>query len=381
MDRVEQFWWERITGPSSFIRQVGELLHRNFNVALSVPGDLPWRHQMRQSIEVVFKEISNSDDLNIEWVDATDEYQLGVDPGRFVMEKASGERTRTGYREQSGKTIQTYLIERKVLHNTLYWIKGLTRETAEPWIEFVKGFPCQSWRNGIFVLEIHEEIPISESKHLKRLSFRDHVSRYDLQILNMMILDEDKTLTDDWKRYLATLASHLCVFDSEVSAAMLKDCRLNKQEPMECLQELAKSEGFVLRGLEHGSNHILSLLRNDQRAEIQNRIWNAQIEALLPTIEIYRQSIIRNDLHDEILRCLATKEVMQYDVPVEDPLDLELGTLVYLTHHRINEWEYALYVKDESLRDLLNLLRECRNRLAHMKDCPISLVDKLLDVN
>ncbi len=380
MDRVEQFWWERITGPSSFIHHVGDLLHQNFNVALKVPGDLPWRHQMRQSIQATFKEISSSDELTIHWIDVRDEYQIGLEPGRFLMEQASDARTRTGYREQSGKSLQTYLIERKALQNTLYWIKGLSRETAGTWIEFVKDYPCRSWRDGIFVLEIPEEIALAESKHLKRLSFREYVSRYDLQILNMMILDEDNELTVEWKRYLATLAAQLCVFDSEVSWALLKRCDLRKAEPLECLKGLAESECFALRGLEPASDHIFSLVRTDRKAEIHNRIWNAQIEALLPMIETQRQQIIQ-ELDGEIRECLAREQITQYEVPVVDPLDLELGTIVYLMHHRTSEWEYALYVGDDQLRDLLELLRESRNRLAHTKVCPIRLVEQLLDVN
>ena len=84
---------------------------------------------------------------------------------------------------------------------------------------------------------------------------------------------------------------------------------------------------------------------------------------------------------DEIRQALQGRAIYQYGERIFDPMELEFGSLCYMTSHRQNDDEsmYILYIPDEADRERIKFLHECRNLLAHAACCDPGRVKKLLD--
>lgn len=377
MTSWEEYWWNNITGPQQLIRNVVEGLLDKKPVILKVPSDLPWRHAMRRSVEALIKERHSAFDIGIRFIDAVDLQIDDVDPGRFLLEQFGLREIQNGYRSRSGQTIQNYLIKQEVLKNLVIWVKGLTETQAERWIRFCRDYKCKNLNHGMFVIECTQYPRGLDIRTMAWVTFSDYVRQYDLQLFNSILLDSQIVYNDDWKRYIAALASHLCVNDAEVSELYIRLCDFKQEEPVKGFEKVLDCGGFERRGADEGSTHVLALCRHQNIKELERRIWAAQLLVLFPMIELRRIQIIAQ-LHDDIEKCLATGKIKQYGDVIYDPSDVEFGTLVYMMA-MIDDYGYRMfYVSDEELRKEIHFLRDCRNTLAHGSACTASQVKQIL---
>jgi len=377
MTRWEEYWWNNITGPQQVVRSVVDGLLDKKPVILRVPSDLPWRHTMRRSVEALIKERHSAIDLGIRFIDAVDMRIGDADPGRFLLEQFGLREVQNGYRSRSGQTIQNYLIKQDVLKNLVIWVKGLTEAQAEQWIKFCRDYKCKDLNHGLFVIECSQYPKSLDIGNMARVTFSNHVRQYDLQLFNSILLDSQIIYNDDWKRYIAALASHLCVNDAEVSELYIRLCDFKQEEPIIGFEKILECGEFERRGADEGSTHILALCRHQDIEELERRTWAAQLLVLFPMIELRRTQIIVQ-LYAEIEKCLSTGLIKQYGEVIYDPADVEFGTLVYMMALG-DEYGYrTLYVPDENLRREIHFLRDCRNTLAHGSSCTVSQVKQIL---
>ena len=97
------------------------------------------------------------------------------------------------------------------------WVKGLNKKTAAEWIEFCRGFSERTAADGLFVLEVHGDVMVSEAEAIRLIDFSACVSSYDVQLFNSFILDEQDMYSDLWKKYVSTCAATVCYIDAEIS--------------------------------------------------------------------------------------------------------------------------------------------------------------------
>ncbi|RRD64247.1 hypothetical protein [Fretibacterium sp. OH1220_COT-178] len=386
-DQWANFWWNSITGPHTVIlKTVDALLDKN-TVVLTVPEDLPWRHSMRQISESEFKQHANSTNTLIQFLDDDEECSRDREPGRYLLENIVRDPTvRNGYRESAGVTIQDYLVQNRALQNCVVWVKGLDGNRASKWIEFCSKYTVHSVEDGLFVLEVKDNVFVPNRKQLKSIKFSDYVGGYDLQLFNSFVLDDPDgrfPYGDNWKKYIANVAALLCGMDAEVSERLIGTTDFKHEEPLERVRCVADMPEFERRGSNVASTHILACSRQGNVAELKKRLWTAQVQVLFPLIEIERMGVIQQ-LRDEI--DVALKELSsggcpmkQYEKEVETPEDLDLGGLHYMLHQRKADRMYMLYLPDESLRKRIDFLRCCRNTLAHANCCTVAEVQELLD--
>ena len=135
---------------------------------------------------------------------------------------------------------------------------------------------------------------------------------------------------------------------------------------------------FIRRGAEASSTHILKYARNKRWSEINHRIWSAQVQTLFPLIELERIELI-SKYQEEIQEALDQEATYQYGEELTDPIEVELGTMCYLMARRRSDYLYSLYIPDESDRERIHFLHECRNRLAHAETCTVEQVSALLE--
>ena len=366
-----EFWWDKITDANIVVTKVVSALRDNKMVVLEVPDDLPWRAELRNSIELTLRSNVSSEDFVIQFIDDADDCN-GEEPGLFLLNRFAKERdVRTGYRSASTRSIQEYIIDNKVLGNTIIWVKGLDTKRAKDWIKFCKGYNSASITNGLFVLEIKEISEIRDVGNAEKISYSRHVKKFDVQLFNSLILGSEHGGSSRWKNYISTLSAELCGTDAQISAELIDCCDLKTKEPTEGLELICENEEFRKRGSDSESKHILAYYRNGNHDEIKKRIWSAQLKVLFPIIEKARLEYI--ELYkSEIANSLSYGNVKQFDEIVTVPEDVELGTLHYLvSNHKIN-------MNSQIDRDRIAFLRDCRNKIAHMDYCNIDEVQRLL---
>ena len=373
-----EFWWEHITGPNVLVTMVSDALKDHHMVALSVPTDLPWRHSMRATIQSNFRGWLNDTNIVVEDIDVVDDNPNGLEPGRFILSRFSDSQISRGYREKSKVSIQKYIAAKNVIENRIVWVKGIKGDTAKQWVKFCCGFDGGMLQNGWFVLEIQGEIKRAEFKHLKPIRFEDYVSNYDVQLFNSFALDEQNKYSDEWKKYIASVAASVCDTDAEVAAELLETVDFRSQSVIDGIKLIAESTEFARRGMEESSKHVLWYCRNGKTEELEHRLWRAQVQVLFPIIEMERVSLI-NRWHSVIQNVLDENAVMQFNEPLTNAADVELGSLCYMMKQKTSGGFYMLYIPDEDERSWIMFLHDCRNQLAHASCCTAEQVVRLLE--
>ena len=374
--RWEEFWWNNITGPNVVVSSVVSALLNGKMVVLKVPSDLPWRHSMRSAVHTAFSERSDCSDVVIELIDLRNENARQMQPGRFILDRFATPTISRGYREKSKVTVQDYISAKDIIKNRIVWIKGIDPDVAGEWIRFCRGFSQRSAAQGLFVLEVNENTSVTETNLLRVINFSDCVSNYDVQLFNSFVLGNQKQYSDGWKKYIAVCTAAICGVDAEISQTMLQSLDFRVESPLEGIRQIDQMPDFMRRG-ENGSNHVLWHYRNGDMALLEHRLWSAQVQVLFPMIELERVELIGR-YERQIREVLASGGITQYNQILQEPMDVELGTLSYLMGAKMEDGFYALYIPSEEDRKRIRFLHTCRNQLAHASCCTPEQVEQLL---
>ena len=374
----DEFWWSKITGPHLLIEEVSNALYENKIVILQIPADLPWRHAMRNEVRSSFAGKMQDSNILIESIDATDDNPENVEPGRYILDRfAEDEMIRRGYREKSKVTIQEYLLSCGILKGRVLWIKGLTAGTAKQWVDFCRKFPGRDLNGSALILECSGDLSEVKGKNIVVVRYDDYITSHDVQLFNDIMMSEQTDCSDLWKLYKATVAASLCGTDAEISKLLLEVTNFKSETVCDGLEKIAQDEKFFLRGADEKSSHVLWHYRNGNQDELNHRIWIAQVRTLFPFIEMERIRLIKKN-EKAIEDVLEKKMIIQYGERVSKAVDVELGTLCYMIKHREEDGLYLLYIPDETQRQRIIFLHECRNCLAHVESCSFQQVNELL---
>lgn len=374
--RWEEFWWNHITGPNVVVSSVVSALLNGKMVVLKVPSDLPWRHSMRSAVHTAFSERSDCSDVVTELIDLRNENARQMQPGRFILDRFATPTISRGYREKSKVTVQDYISAKDIIKNRIVWIKGIDPDVAGEWIRFCRGFSQRSAAQGLFVLEVNENTSVTETNLLRVINFSDCVSNYDVQLFNSFVLGNQKQYSDGWKKYIAVCTAAICGVDAEISQTMLQSLDFRVESPLEGIRQIDQMPDFMRRG-ENGSNHVLWHYRNGDMALLEHRLWSAQVQVLFPMIELERVELIGR-YERQIREVLASGGITQYNQILQEPMDVELGTLSYLMGAKMEDGFYTLYIPSEEDRKRIRFLHTCRNQLAHASCCTPEQVEQLL---
>ncbi len=374
--QAESFWWEEVAGPYSLVRNIVDAVSECKNVILSLPADIPWRHQMRNSVRSVLESTPGLDSLYIEILDVED-VAASATPGELILNEFALYEDRIRYR--AGKeSIHHYSMRKGLLNDKIVWIKGANRKDTELWIEF-----CRQWRpndsnQGVFVIEDRWGIG-DPTRALHTISYSECIDDNSVRLFAWSILAQNKLskFGPVQRRYAVSLLANLCKDDVEVAVALLDNLDIQHDDPLLCIREIASSDILSRRG-EPTSAHVLALAREGREDELQHRLWTAQIEVLFPIIEEERIAII-DRLEDELSALIEEKSIKQFEILVTEAHEVELGTLVYLMSSKTEKGDRKLYVSNHEIRDRIIMLWRCRNLLAHRKVCSPNLVDMLLN--
>ena len=389
IERASLVWWESITGPNGLLQRISLALLEAKSVVIYAPDDLPWRKQMRSSLEGMLRESTH--DLVFDYIDCELDFQTdaenNLDIASFLFERYSTPSVKNGYRKSSGKSVQQYMLENHVLDNAIIWVKGMTEKQVRSWFDFCKAYKPKSINDGLFVLEAYLSDPLaSVPASMKEISYRDYVSLYDALLFNYMIVSEWQD-NPSWLQYVATAATNLCVNDVELSCSLIEDCDFKADNAIDALCALATVGDFSKRyaAVNLEGDHPFTLMRTGQAEAMDHALWKAQLQAVFPLVEMERLSLvnlrqkdleaaIKEEFYDSLTGKTGRLEYCGSEIT--NPLDLELGTLRFMSQRwfaRNHEERYFSLPAYED-RERLLLLRNMRNKIAHMDVCSIEEV-------
>lgn len=344
MREYYEMWWEQVTGPKRFTDEIIKNIKNRICTILCVPDNLPWENELR---DVIIRNNIN----NGEWFEIIDGGIENItEVGNFLLQKFADEKIKTSYAYHShNKTVEKYLKENKVLSNRILWIKNISSTSVLKWIAFLRKYKSSNNNEGTFILETNEQFNSTGTIHV--LKYFDFVTIYDSHLFASIVTSQsaNKQLV---YQYITNLADSLCGMNVELIVEFIENTDFNGDDI---------------------SNNYRSYF-DISEDELTYKIWKAQIQIAFPLIEVARVNFV-SKYEDLIKDCLP---IEQFGEIIENPYEVELGTLIYLLSSKYEEdEENRLVISYQDYEDL-HFLHRIRNKLAHVKCCNTNEIYTLL---
>lgn len=355
-------WWQ-LPGPSGFVRGVISDLRSGNNVVLTLPGHAP--AGLRDSLVARVRE---NDMWRWRAAEAAD--FPAQDPSALV--DALGHRFAPG---DDGRNSSTAADLAGRLSGTILWIENMNNATWPVWSQFLTQFQhaCAGrakYDRGLFCVPVTTAVsppPVPESA-LCIQRWGGVVDRLDMTLYLDRAFDHrfDHPLHH---RLAVAVAAELAGTDAELARRLAEQDLSTLTDPVEFLTDFASQRGWVgdagrLPNWQDGSSdlidgvctpHSAAVAALGQRSEILRRVWRGQVGVLFPVIEE-----IRLQIAPQVGAFLRFPIETTYG-SVQCVEDLEVGQLVHFLRGKKvppRVWQ------------LLNLLRDMRHSLAHLR--PVS---------
>jgi hypothetical protein len=348
-----QIWWNGIAGPRRIIgRILGLLTESEMNLrkhlVFTISG-YPWPDAMRERIRGFME---HERGLYTSQIDA---HNIGSDPiDRYLLENFAERRIAIAFRESKGVSIVEYLRNNKILCGKLFWITGINQQQLTAWLPFFRKYQPRNGEDALFLLEYSDSpegpAAITFPKSIVLVNMAQETNLYDELSFAMTLVAEMEEM-EQWKHCVARIAVYF--YDNNIE--MLADILLNSSNKEIFLEKLASIDNI----------------------RFKKAFWQAQLEIFFPLIERQRTHLIEK-YYDKIKRALEQYDEPYFGERITDPMEAELGLLVYLANkldqnnNRCLCFHYADY-------SMLTDLRNYRNKLAHQDCLDIKAINRVLE--
>ena len=355
---MDKIWWNQVTNASLFVKEIISNLVNEKSVVLHLPNNLPWYNTLRGLVEEEIEARISKYRLNF-----LDDCTL--EPGEIIMTEFCKKEKRDNYRPAIGYEKFLADCDDIVLNERIVWITNISTSRYEIWVEFIRKYLRQLGKHrqgGLFILEIKSDEIIPLKRGICRISFSEKIGAFDISIFNM--LTASITCEDIYmKRYLAELVTTINKSDIELSSHCTKHKYYTKflENPYQCLCTIASKEERS-----NGQKFEISVTKED----VEKRMWETQIKIIFPLIEDYREYLIEHNI-EQIKLCLPfkTNHGEEYNIPSE----VEIGTLCFWSKNE------KISISDIE-RERLEMFKNTRNDLAHLRILDIAKIQKCFDV-
>ena len=351
----QSIWWDRIGRSLRYVAAISSRFQEGISFLLDASIGIPWEETFQARVRQYALRFYSERMLRV--------HEPGMgDPGRYCLTKCCPKAFQNGY--WPTRSVAAYLCEDVTLtfHKCFFWIKCPPDEVVQNrWEDFILEYEQEAGRKNlpmkaVFLLEtplfpeeVFHELPI----------VRYGISTGDCRVFCMELIEElsqDMEDVTEYSDYLAELAVQVGQNNPEICSALLN-------RPLDFLRN-------PLRIGELAWMTVPDSGQGRKDADIFRMIWKAQLVWLYPLLEQERLEFIKN--YARILKNYLPMTGAG-DAKIEDPEDLEFGTLYYL--YRKNN---LVFSRQEQL--LLDLGRNARNLLAHNNPLSFEEVGELLDV-
>lgn len=342
-------WWNQLGNSLRLTEQITDTLRDCRSAVLRVTGDIPWRQDFYEAVDLHRASFSGSRRLiRLDWED-------GSEPGEFVLEELCTSRIRAEY--WPGQSHAEYLGSKNdILLNEYYvWVTGIhTKTDISKWATFIDQYERTAKdpdNRAVFLLEYDgTDTDLSEVVQIQYA-----VESYDCRVFCLEAASALSNTND--RDYQAELALCIGAGNPELCFALLESGFVLLNAPVQTARKVI-SEEISSDGRDFPE-------MTDQ--QISSAAWKAAVVLYFPLLEQYRLDFIgRNE--GELRRHLPI--INSNGDKVTDPYDLELGPLCYITTNHEKAFPGENLVQ-------LGLCRKVRNLLAHNKPLPYEDILKL----
>jgi len=353
---IDRIWWEHIIKANLFIKQITDKLLGGKNIALFLPGALPWQDTMIEIIE---------EKLRLE----NPAYLLEViecpknEPGEFLLKQYCKKEKQASYRHGIGYSKFLADSDDIVLNNRYVWIRNIPEDKFVQWIEFAAEYSKCLGKNmgACFILETKSEHTTKGKKGIEKISYEETISTYDVYTFSSLLASE--YVSDDaLKPYLCDFIASICKNDVELCAKCMSRGEGFLNAPQKVIEEIVE--------IEYRSDWS-NFESTVTEALINKKMWEAQIKFLFPIIENYRTSFVTH--YKKILETILPIE-NSYGELITTPHDIEIGLLVSIVGRGELKLSPAEYEK-------LIAFKDARNTLAHINVLSVDEMKHILSLN
>lgn len=326
-------WWNQIGTSLQLLSELANRLKNGDSAVLCTGNGIPWRSEFYKRVDRLREPFSRNRRLKrIPW-------QRATDPGAFVLRECCSPDVQADY--WPDQSYGEYLGSRGdfVLCDYFVWVTGIRQiSDLKNWIAFLGDYDKASRsleQRAVFVLEY--EGVVNGDPGRWGLNFQ--IEQYDCMLF---CLEAAKRLKrPSLRQYAAQLAAQIGAGNPELCSALLEKGEDFVANPVAITEEVVRVGGFA----------------EIREQAVCSAVWKAAIVVLFPILEQIRLDCIKNN-HHQLLRQLPINN--SNGERVDDPYDLELGALYYLSGSK-NE------VMSPDERNSVVLCRRVRNALAHNK--------------
>lgn len=341
---MDKIWWQQFNSPRRFIRDAADNLTNGKSVVLRLPERVPWLDTMR---EVFDKRLRKSGTLSIEVVDAKNISE----PPEFVFEEFC--EAKDGFRPVNETAYARFLAQRTgiSLNSSCIWIRNAEPAQVNRWFAFIADYHkfLGGKRGGVFLLETGDALNFADAAGVEVLSYAKRISDYDCFAFNIFVAAEFGKANHLMKQYLAELVSALTEGDVEFGAECIRRGESLLQNPAVVFENILSTDAFT---------------SHKSAEDIDRAIWMTQMKLVFPLVETFRRNFIKK-----------YEMTLKTTPPYPDaPEELEIGNLFGL--FALKRW-----LLDNEDADDLEMYREVRNKLAHLKILPFDELQRMFDKN
>lgn len=355
---MDRLWWKQITSARKFADIILESVFSYKGSILVLPEATPWYETLREEVESGITE--KDPDRSLQYIQSPEK-----NVGRFLMNKYCKEEKRAEYRPKPGYSEAVFLAKCTdiVMNTKIIWVTEIPRSAYDEWIVFLNDY----YKNAgdvrmpaTIILETSDlELAQKAKKGINKIRFDENISQYDIFTFCALAIAETGS-PQKIRPYLAELISIVCGCDVELCAECIRSWYSFCRQPYETIKKI-QAESIRSNGKEFE-------LRLSE-AEVEYKIWEAQIRHVFPTIEQYRSAFV-NRHKGQLVQLLPIEST--FGEVYDDAEDIELGTLYYMAKSGI----FNISKADEKKK--LDEYRKMRNLLAHVKTLTFEQVEKVL---
>lgn len=339
-----KIWWEDLNGPRRFLVDAAEKLSGGKSVVLCLPERVPWSETMRDVLERLLRKGTQS----LAIVDAEN---ISSEPQEYVLKNFCA--NKDGFRPYNKKAYAKFLAESTgiALNDSCIWIRNATTAQVVDWFSFITDYHefLSGKHGGVFLLETGDRTFIGKAG-VEILSYAKRISGYDSFAFNIFAAADFGNENHLIKQYLAELVSALTEGDVEFGAACIDRSNDFLKNPGVAFENILCEGKFISR---------------KSHDDIDRAIWMTQLKLIFPLVETFRRNFIRryeSEIKSAIPYFPATLE------------ELEIGSLYGV----FNQQRGLLRGNDG---DDLEMYREVRNKLAHLRTLPFDELQKIFEKN
>ncbi len=348
---MKNIWWNQVTNAVNFVNEIKQSLLEEKSILLKYSNVMPWREQFEDSIQEAVK-LQNAEKKFVK-IPKIEE------PGEYLLSEFCKKEKRAEYRPSKGYARFFAESNDIVLHDRYIWVQVSDAINLEKWMTFVSAYVQErrKEKKAVFILEWSEGNQTTK-KGIKEFSFDNYLGEYDRIVFAVLASSSIKEHIFI-KNYLVELVNNVVGNDIELCSECIREYRKFLEDPI----------GFIKITIDNKHRSDGSTFRYEKlSADVDHLIWLAQIKAVYPQLEEYREDFIQKH-SSAIAKCLPIQA--SYGETYTDPKDVELGTLMYMAGNGFLPLSTAEHEK-------LKRNKEARNSLSHLSTLRFDEIEKLI---